>query len=302
MPEVTSIREGRTKGHKLIYITFTLLLALTGLFSWILTNRSRNINDESTTKKQDEKIELGIGFGLGKETLQMLTNKDLQSLFPRPQDFVDMMLGKSGNSQSISEAHRLGIKIMCVNRSIADTKAGLAALSSNREKCDYLGYNPEQSEKTPQEELNNFVASVKAFSELAKTNESLVVIGPGYGYISDKEDLYAPAAKYTDVWLIQTQVFTLDKKTNKKSSPQEYHDQVERVAKLIRQGNPEIKIWVQLIISTGTSPQGKALFTAEEIAGFAQSVSDIVDGIRIYTGNDPSQTENIVKIIKLLRG
>lgn len=260
----------------------------------------------SPNEKSDyqESVDIGIGFGFDKETTKVFEDNELQSIFPKPNDFIDTVWREGSIATTVTSAHSLGIKIMCVNLSLEDTKTAVFNKGNNTQKCDYFGYNPEapkKTQQTPSEELENFVESVKTFSELAHEYGTPAVIGPGYRFMSEHEDYYAQASKYADIWLIQTQVLTLDKKTNKKATPAEYREGIKKIIDLIHRGNPKTKIWLQIIISTGAPPEGTTIFTPEEITSYINSVTDIADAVRIYTGSDPSQIQSIIKIIKSLR-
>lgn len=277
-----------------------ILFPLIFVFSLLIVT-AFGLSPTPTTQPAQTYPEIGIGLGLNKETTTLLDNQEIKSVFPLSQDFVDIILRKGDKTNAINQSQKLGVKVMCVNLSLVDAKATLSDLKSGKGRCDYLGYNPEKPKKTqqtPSDELDNFVESVKAFSALAKEYGVKNVIGPGYAFMSTHEDLYSSSAKSADIWLIQTQALTLDKKTNTKATPEEYRQKVQRVISLIHKGNPDTRIWIQIVISQGP---GNQVFTTEEVISYIKSITGIVDAVRIYTGNDPSQTDNIVKIIKTLR-
>jgi hypothetical protein len=284
-----------------------LLLLLVGIavFFLVLLYISKNQGQTPNTKiNHQASTGVGIGFGFDKEASKIFQDNQLRPFFPQPNDFVDTVWKKGSTASVISTAHGLGIKIGCINLSLDNARTAVSETENKAQKCDYFGYNPERPKKTqqtPTAELENFVASVKTFSELARAYGAPAVIGPGYQFMSEHEDYYEPAAKYADIWVIQTQVLTLNKKTNQKATPEEYRQQVKRVIDLIHHGNPQTKIWLQIIISTGAPPEGVVIFTPEEITAYIESVSDLADAVRIYTGGDPSQTPNIIQIIKSLR-
>lgn len=236
---------------------------------------------------------LGIGFILGKETLEFASALTFED------DFVDIMVGP-GTVNLIKEIESLPVKISCVFRSLRQMEETISFVQEGGVRCDYLAYNPEQTEKTPQEELNDLVGSVKRVQETARNYGASVVTGPGMGYMLTREELYPQAASYSDVWLLQSQRFQIDKETGRRASPEEYQAQVARIVNLLRQGNPNIKVWVQIIIAPGEREENT--FSAEEIVALAKSIEDLVDAVRIYIGSNPQRTSILRQVIEPLRG
>jgi len=246
---------------------------------------------------------VGLAFGYDREADKILADPSLKDLFFRTNDYVDIVYGKGSPTGKIPQAHSLGIKVSCVHLNLDSARTAVADTNTSA-RCDYFAYNPEapkRTQQTPDEELNNLPESAQTFSRLAKQYGVPSVIGPGFKFMSQHEDYYRQAAEYADIWLIQTQVLTLNKKTNRKASPEEYRQEVKRIIDLIHQGNPDTKIWAQIIISTGPPPEGQVIFSPEDIVEYIRSISDLVENVRIYTGSDPSQTENVIRIIKTLR-
>ena len=109
---------------------------------------------------------------------------------------------------------------------------------------------------------------------------------------------YAKAARYADVWLIQSQRFQIDRETARHATPDAYRRNIQRVVALIRKGNPKTRIWVQIIVCPGARPGND--FSAEEIVRLARSVKDIVDAVRIYTAGASHGMETLKEIIRAM--
>lgn len=242
--------------------------------------------------KPDAGRNLGIGFGLNREI------GDLVLTMRGKNDFVDTMVRGSG----LNEMKRLtarGVKVSSVFLSLTQMRETISTLKKSGIKCAYLAYNPEQNQRIPRAELDDFVGSVKRAKELATAYGAPLVVGPGMRFMTSREGDYAKAAPYADVWLIQSQRFQIDRDTSKHATPEEYRKNVQRIVNLIHQGNPQTKIWVQIIICPGARPGND--FPAEEIVSLAQAIEDIVDAVRIYTAGAAKGTETLKEVLQLLR-
>jgi hypothetical protein len=87
----------------------------------------------------------------------------------------------------------------------------------------------------------------------------------------------------------------LDEATRKPVEVDVYRQKVKRIVDLLREGNPNIRIFVQLVT---TAERGTVVLSAEQIAAFARSIEDLVDAVRIYGA--PADLLN--QIIDRLRG
>jgi hypothetical protein len=138
---------------------------------------------------------------------------------------------------------------------------------------DALSYGLETSESTPDEEWQDIVAATKAARAISDQYGKLLVMGPGFRLMSQNEDQYPVLSGLADIWMLQTQRLQVD------PPGEAYRDEVERVVKLIRSGNPDIPIWAQITFPPDRDPD-----YAEWIA-YHKSISDLVKGtyIGIYT-------------------
>jgi hypothetical protein len=80
-------------------------------------------------------------------------------------------------------------------------------------------------------------------------------------------------AGYADIWMIQTQ------QLQKKPPGLEYRQEVQKIVKILKSGNPNIVVWAQITLPPDREPD------AEEWLAYHQTISDLVDGvyIGIYT-------------------
>jgi enterochelin esterase-like enzyme len=240
----------------------------------------------SKTKKK-----LGIGFGLGRET------GELALAMKGENDFVDTMARGSGLSE-MKRRTQQGVKVSCVFLSLEQMKETISTLKKNNIKCAYLAYNLEQNQHASRAELDDFVGSVKKAKEAATAYGAPLVVGPGMRFMTSREEDYAKAAPFADVWLIQSQRFQIDKETSRHATPEEYRKNIQRVVGLIHKGNPKTRIWVQIIICPGARAGND--FSAEEIVRLTHSIEDIVDGVRIYTAGASKGMETLKEIIRTL--
>ncbi|MCX7012952.1 MAG: hypothetical protein NTW86_10415 [Candidatus Sumerlaeota bacterium] len=235
---------------------------------------------------------LGIGFALTTKTA------DLVSSLTEANDFIDVML--RGEAPVLLKEHAEGpVKVACVFRSLDHMRETISLLQGAGVKCAYLGYNPEQSPGTPNGELDDFVDSVKRAKEAAAAYGAGLLMGPGMRFMMGREGDYAKAAPYADVWLVQSQQFQIDRETRQRATPSEYRANVQRVVGLLREANPRIRIWVQIVVWAGPNENP---FSAQEIVALARSIEDTVDAVRIYTSGVPNGVETLREVIRSLRG
>jgi len=151
-------------------------------------------------------------------------------------------------------------------------RSSLAAAKLNL-PYEGLSYGLETGKSTPQDEWHNLVSATGQAQELAHKAGKILVMGPGFGLMSDNEDKYGDMAALADVWVFQTQRLQIDPPGDK------YRQGVERVVNLIRAGNPDVKIWAQITLP----PDREA--NAEEWLAYRSSINDLVDGtyLGVYT-------------------
>lgn len=242
-----------------------------------------------------EKSSIGLSFLYSQDTLQFmpyLTNE---------KDYVDM---KGANISSIQEIREASIKVDCVSISLDEMRDTVTKLQDNGVMCDYLAYNAEnRPEATPPEELDNYVISVQTAQQIAHNAGAVFVNGPGLKFMEEQDDrgrqMYKDTAPYVDIWMIQSQGYTTKPNSDEHVTPEQYGNAVSEVVGWIHEGNPEARIWVQVILSGGrlaTNP-----LTAEEVVSYARAVEDIVDNMRIYLRDQEGvPLENLEKLRQII--
>jgi hypothetical protein len=149
-----------------------------------------------------------------------------------------------------------------------------------------LAYGLETSKSTPEEEWQHIISSTQQAKSLVAEDNKFLLMAPGFKLMSDNEALYAPMASMADLWVLQTQ------QLQKNPPGLKYRQEVERIIKLIRSGNPDILIWAQITLPPDREPD------AEEWLGYRKSIMDLVDGtyIGIYTWDKVDQDQLISTI------
>jgi len=243
---------------------------------------------ESGVQERGKGSALGIGFVLAPPT-ELLVSK-----LSSEKDFVDLMLGP-GKVSTIQKL-KPPVHMSCIARSLAGMEETISLLKRSGVKPEriYIAYNPEQSPGTPQEELKDFLGSLGRGQKMVREYGARFLVGPGLRYMDEHEDLYPKAAKFCDIWLIQSQRLQMHPDTRQAAPPKEYRDKVKRIVDLLRKGNPNIKIFIQILASR---TREETLFTAEQVAAYAAAIEDLVDAIRIYGG----QPALIAEVIDRLR-
>jgi hypothetical protein len=130
---------------------------------------------------------------------------------------------------------------------------------------------------------------------MAQAYGAPLLVGPGLRDMQGREHLYADVAKTCDIWMIQSQRLQLDEATRKPVEVGVYRQKVKRIVDQLREGNPKIRICAQLVT---TAERGTVVLSAEQIVGFARSIEDLVDAVRIYGAS----ADLLSQIIERLRG
>jgi hypothetical protein len=224
---------------------------------------------------------LGIGFlwtAQSELVIAKVTTKD---------DFVDVILGPG--KLGVFEKVNPPVRVACIARSLKkDPSRPFPGVKETIETLRDAGipparviiaYNPEGQPGTPSNELRELVESSRKAKQLAEAYGAPLLVGPGLRDMEGREALYPELAKVCDIWMIQSQRLQLDEATRKPVPVALYREKVKGITDALRQGNPRIRIFVQLVT---TAERGSTVLSAEEVAAFARSIEDLVDAVRIY--------------------
>jgi hypothetical protein len=238
---------------------------------------------------------LGVGFLIGQGT------EELIPLLSGERDFLELMLGPE-KLRYVREL-KPPTRAMCISENLDGVARAVKILQEANVEPErvYIAYNPEPRppgarQCTPREELDDYLGSVKKARELVKDYGAPLIMGPGLIEMAKREHLYSEMAKHCDIWMIQSQRLQLDPETQEPSSNERYREEIERIVRLLRQDNPEIQVFVQIIPLKAT-PERRAAFTAERLASYLLAVENLVDAAKIYGGD----TELIAEVIQRLR-
>ncbi|MHB9027962.1 MAG: CocE/NonD family hydrolase [Candidatus Latescibacterota bacterium] len=238
---------------------------------------------------------LGIGFLWTPET------EPVAAKLASGKDFVDVILGPG--KLDIFTKVSPPVKIACIARSlekdgerpfpgIKETIGILREAGIGPERV-IIAYNPENQPGTPAQELEQLVESTRLARQMAQSYGAPLLVGPGLKEMESREHLYPELAKLCDIWLIQSQRLQLDLATRMPVSLPEYREKVKRIVDSLRQGNSGIQIFVQVVT---TAEGGATVLTAEQVAGYALAVKDMIDAVRIYGGSGELLNQIIEKL------
>jgi hypothetical protein len=231
----------------------------------------------------------GVGFLLGDGTMPLIPLLDSEG------DFLEMVLGPGKLRYALElepPARVMGIEgsVEGVARSIALLEE--AGIAPSRV---YIAYNPEPRppgapQWTPPDEVNDLAGSLRKVRALLQDYPAELIMGPGLSQMFGQEHLYPELARLADIWMIQSQRLQVDAATGRKVTPAEYRAQVSRIVGMLRQGNPRIRVFIQIIPLTRvvTTP-----YTAEELAELVFAVEDLVESVKIY-GGDTSLIREVI--------
>jgi uncharacterized protein len=238
---------------------------------------------------QESKSKMGVGFLIGKNTTELIP------LLTSDGDFLEMVPGPDKVQQIRSLNPQA--KAMCVVGSLEkiEQTVSLFKQSGIGPERIYIAYNPEPREHwTPDEEIRDFAGSLKKAREMLKDYPAELVMGPGLIQMGKPENSYTELAKFCDIWMLQSQNLQVDFRKQQKVTPEQYRESVKKIVDQLRQGNPDIRVFVQVIPLTRHVPEP---FTARELADYLLAVQDMVESAKIYGGN----TEIIREVIQILR-
>ncbi|MGM0492491.1 MAG: hypothetical protein ACQER1_06080 [Armatimonadota bacterium] len=216
-------------------------------------------------------------------------------------DFVDLILG--GDKLRVFDEIAPPVRVVCLSLAlhrhearpfpgVAETIEMLRGASIDPDRV-IIGYNPERSPGTTTEEMDNLLESVRTAKAMADDFGSPLLVGPGLREMRQHEELYPDLARHSNIWLVQSQSLQMHVSRELKT-PEEYRAGVERIVEMLREGNPEISVFVQIVASGKPDAD---LFTAEQMVGHIRAIEDLVDAVRIYGGSP----ELLNEIIDLLR-
>ncbi len=237
-----------------------------------------------------------LGFLIGRHTDRLVP------LLKRPGDFLEMMVGPARVPHIRALPPEAKAMCVCLNlEGMARTVEILQEAGIEPERV-LIMYNPEERpprapQCTPGEELEDPVGSLRKARALLRHYPAPLFMAPGLSRMETHEELYPVLARLCDGWMIQTQRLEVDRETWEPVPPEEYGAEVRRVVGMLREGNPDIQIMVQLIPFTRT-PELKAAFTPERMVAYVRSIEDVVEGVKLYGGDDVL-TE---RVFELLRG
>lgn len=239
---------------------------------------------------------LGIGFLWTAQGDQVIGKLNAEM------DFVDVILGPG--KLDVFEKVKPPARVLCIARSLEKNESrpfpGIKETIEILRKASVpparvvIAYNPEGQPGTPSGELEELVASSRKAKELAQAYGAPLLVGPGLRDMRRREHLYPDLAKTCDMWMIQSQRLQLDEATRRPVAVDVYRERVKQIAGRLREGNPRIKIFVQLVT---TAERGSVTLSADQIVEFVRSIEDLVDAARIYGA--PAELLN--QIIGLLR-
>lgn len=235
---------------------------------------------------------LGIGF------LWTPNSEQVVDHLTSEKDFVDVILGPG--KLDVFQKLKPPARVLCIARSLEKNEArpfpGIKETIETLKKADIpkkrvvITYNPEGQPGTPREEFRDLVASCRKAKELADAYGAPLMVGPGLRDMMTREELYPELAKTCDMWMIQSQRLQLDEATRRPVEVAAYREKVKHIVDKLREGNPKIQIFVQLVT---TAERGTVALGADQIAAFARSIEDLVDAVRIY-GAPPELLEQII--------
>jgi hypothetical protein len=146
-------------------------------------------------------------------------------------------------------------------------------------QIDIVSYNPEHWNLTPIEEQQNLVATVQQAADFAHARGLVFMVAPDLLFA---EQQLAEIAPYADVIGLQGQELQGD--------PQTFETRMTNLINVARASNPNVEIHVQVGATHGT---------AEEMLAAIETISDIIDGIAVWSA--PETLDILQEFVSLIR-
>ncbi|MHB8901844.1 MAG: hypothetical protein ACYC6Y_24070, partial [Thermoguttaceae bacterium] len=246
-------------------------------------------------------MDLADAYGIG--FLWTAQSETVVHRLQSEKDFVDLILGPG--KLDVFEKVKPPLRIACIARSLEKNEARpFPGINETIEILRTAGvppqrviltYNPEGQPGTPSEELHQLVSSCRKAKQMAQASGAPLMVGPGLRDMQSREELYPELAKTCDYWMIQSQRLQLDEATRKPVDALLYRQKVKQIVDRLREGNPNIRVFVQLVT---TAERGAVPLSAEQIVAFARSVEDLAEAVRIYG----APADLLGRLIDRLRG
>ena len=143
---------------------------------------------------------------------------------------------------------------------------------------DILGYNLENGQTTPPEELADPIGSIKAMRTLADENDLGLAFGPDHDFALSHGVEMAP---YVDIFVLQIQ--------RQQTNPPIVEEFVLPIVPKLRAANPDLEISVQV----------RTEGDVQELVDLLDSLKEYLDGISILTS--PDTVEVAEELVSALR-
>ncbi len=178
---------------------------------------------------------------------------------------------------------RLLSRITAGQRLVMSPSVDLAEERANDfvDNAEYFGYNIEHWPDTPASEKGDPVVASEAAAEFARAHGLGYVIGPDLQFT---EEAGAALAQTAEIYVIQGQ--RLQERVSF------FETTVTNFAQMVRSGNPEVQVWVQVSSSFGTP---------EATLGALRTVQPYIDGIWIHYNQNTQSFEALKELVGLLR-
>jgi hypothetical protein len=222
-----------------------------------------------------------LGVGLRQETVAVVLAH---------QDDLRLVMSASSSLASLHFPELEGVTRLlgAPSLEVLEQKAERALAEGVRYEA--LAYGLETSPTTPDAEWGDLMGSTEAAHAIADRYGKSLVVGPGFRLMSRHEDAYPAMAASSDLWMLQTQ------QLQKGPPGEDYREEVARITRLIRSGNPDIGVWAQITFPPDRKPD------PEEWLAYRASIADLVDGtyIGIYTWDTLDPKELVAAIEAIL--
>jgi hypothetical protein len=223
-----------------------------------------------------------LGAGLREDTVET------QLAYQSPGGLY--VTGSLGLAEEYFGQLETGLRVL-VGPSLARLRELADQASASGVPYDALAYSLEAGRHTPMDEQMDVVGATRQASSLAHAHGKLLLMGPGLGLMEENWAQYPTMASYADLWTIQTQ------RLQSNPAGPKYREEVEKIISQLRMGNADLRIWAQISVTPG----GQELSTAEVLA-YREAISDLVDGVYIYSGGDPNRPETLEAIFAAVCG
>jgi hypothetical protein len=164
--------------------------------------------------------------------------------------------------------------------SLAELQKIMTDVESAKVPYEGIAYDLERGAQTPETEQADPVTASKQAADLAHAHGKTLIMVPGMKLMQQNPQYFNGMAANADGWVIQSQKYQ-----GQFQAGPDYRNTILQVITKIKEGNPNIPIWVQISVTPGVGTP----LSVETLLAYRNSVINDITGIAIFDLLDPAK-------------